>query len=127
MPVGREPVWPLTHSLALLCTQPPGTSYMLGGVLGAGERPPPRPTKRLFRRWVRCQLECREMACQARGRGRGASLMTLGQESVSRARFMDQHGVPPPGIRSALCPESLDHSTLECVLQVESNALGVGA
>ena len=43
MPVGREPVRPLIHSLALLCTQPPSTSYMMGGVLGAGERPPPCP------------------------------------------------------------------------------------
>ena len=53
--------------------------------------------------------------------------MTLVEESMSRARFVDQHGAPPLGVRSALCPESLDHSTLECVLQVESNALGVGA
>ena len=67
------------------------------------------------------------MAGQACGRGRGASLMTLVEESMSRARFVDQHGAPPLGVRSALCPESLDHSTLECVLQVESNALGVGA
>ena len=53
--------------------------------------------------------------------------MTLGEESMSRARFVDQHGAPPLAVPSALCPESLDHSTLECVLQVESNALGVGA
>lgn len=42
MPVGRARR-PLTPSLALLRAQPPSTSHMLGGVPGAGERPPPRP------------------------------------------------------------------------------------
>lgn len=101
------------------------TSHTLGGVLGAGRAPHPAPTKHLFQRWVQCQLECRERACRAWGRARGASLMTLSEKSTSRARFVDQHRVPPLGQRSARCPESLDHSALECVLQVESDAPGL--
>ena len=55
----------------------------------------------------------------------GASLMTLSEKSTSRAHFVDQHRVPPPGQRSARCPKSLDHSALECVLQAESDAPGL--
>lgn len=101
------------------------TSYVLGGVLGAGEisSPPPPRRKHLFQRgeagfkqYVQGQLECRERVYQAWGEGSGvASLMRQSKESMSRTSFMDQHRVPTQDLCSARCLESLDNFTFGCV------------
>lgn len=46
------------------------------------------------------------------------------QEKHIRARFVDQHGVPPPQAYALPTVLRVLISTLECVLQVESDAPG---